>query len=92
MHIGISKFRVQTDGSPLPNARRLSLAVFKNTNNLCDHKNNELLVPWGQFVTHDMAYSPVNSINSSFPGKNEISNNNIICLDYSRPGSMISMG
>lgn len=68
--LGISKFRVQTDGSPLPHARHLTLMLFKNLNNICDHKNNELLVPWGQFVAHDMAYSPVDSINSSFPGKN----------------------
>lgn len=61
--------RVQSDGSYLPNARHLTLTLFQNISNVCDHKNNELLVPWGQFITHDMAYSPVNSINSSFPSK-----------------------
>ncbi|VVC34718.1 Haem peroxidase,Haem peroxidase, animal type [Cinara cedri] len=64
---GISKFRVQSDGSPLPNARTLTLTLFQNTSRVCDHKNNELLVPWGQFITHDVAFSPVNSVNSSFP-------------------------
>lgn len=79
MRLGISKFRVQTDGSSLPNARNLTLMLFKNIKNVCDHKNNELLVPWGQFVTHDMAFSPVDSINSSFPGKNQIQ---ILLLKY----------
>jgi len=69
MVLGISAFRVQSDGRPLPNARDLTLTIFKDTHRICDHRNNELLVPWGQFITHDTAYSPVRSINSSFPGK-----------------------
>jgi len=67
MILGISAFRVQSDGRPLPNARNLTLTIFKDAH-ICDHRNNELLVPWGQFITHDMAYSPVRSVNSSFPG------------------------
>lgn len=67
--IGISKFRLQSDGSLLPSARKLYLTLFRNKKNVCDYKHNELLVPWGQFVTHDIAYSAVNSVNSSFPGK-----------------------
>jgi len=69
MILGISAFRLQSDGSPLPNARNLTLRIFKDTSRTCDHENNELLVPWAQFITHDVAYSPVRSINSSFPGK-----------------------
>jgi len=68
MVLGISAFRVQSDGSPLPNARNLTLTMFQDTLRICDYKNNELLVPWGQFITHDIAYSPVRSVNSSFPG------------------------
>lgn len=67
--IGISKFRVQSDGSPLPNARSVTLIVFKNVSNISSYKINEILVPWGQFVAHDMSYSALNSINSTFPGK-----------------------
>jgi len=59
---------VQSDGSPLPNARLLTLTLFQNISNVCDRKHNELLVPWGQFIAHDLAYTPVNSVNSSFPG------------------------
>lgn len=70
---GISKFRVQSDGSSLPNARQLTLTLFKNVSKVCDHKNNELLVPWAQLVAHDIAFSPVNSVNSTFPGKNVVS-------------------
>lgn len=69
MVLGISVFRVQSDGSPLPNARTLTLTMFQDTLKICDHQNNELLVPWGQFITHDVAFSPVRSVNSSFPGK-----------------------
>jgi len=69
MVLGISAFRVQSDGSPLPNARNLTLTMFQDTRRICNHKNNELLVPWGQFITHDTAFSPVRSINSTFPGK-----------------------
>lgn len=68
MVLGISAFRVQSDGSPLPNARNLTLTIFQDTLRICDYKNNELLVPWGQFITHDTAFSPVRSVNSSFPG------------------------
>jgi len=64
---GISAFRLQSDGSPLPNARNLTLTLFKDVKRICDHKNNEILVPWAQFITHDVAYSPVRSVNSSFP-------------------------
>jgi len=97
MVLGISAFRVQSDGSPLPNARNLTLTIFQDTLRICDHINNELLVPWGQFITHDTAYSPVRSINSSFPGnislKHERNNQNhfrffkhIVCvLLYSGP-------
>ncbi|KAL4142203.1 hypothetical protein QTP88_004707 [Uroleucon formosanum] len=67
MKIRISVFRVQSDGSPLPNARTLTLTMFQDTLKICDHQNNELLVPWGQFITHDVAFSPVRSVNSSFP-------------------------
>lgn len=67
---GISKFRLQSDGSFLPNARNVTLMLFQNKTIVCDWKHNELLVPWGQFITHDMAYSAINSVNSSFPGKN----------------------
>lgn len=69
MILGISAFRLQSDGSPLPNARNLTLTIFKDTSRTCDHKNNELLVPWAQFITHDMAFSPIGSVNSSFLGK-----------------------
>lgn len=69
MGLGISAFRVQSDGSPLPNARNLTLTMFQDTLRICDHQNNELLVPWGQFITHDTAFSPVRSVSSSFPGK-----------------------
>ncbi|XP_025202646.1 peroxidase-like [Melanaphis sacchari] len=64
---GISAFRVQSDGSPLPNARNLTLTLFQDMSNSCDDKYNEILVPWGQFIAHDVAYSPVRSVNSSFP-------------------------
>ncbi|XP_016664411.1 peroxidase-like [Acyrthosiphon pisum] len=64
---GISAFRLQSDGSPLPNARNITLTMFQDSLRICDYKNNELLVPWGQFITHDTAYSPVRSVNSSFP-------------------------
>lgn len=59
---------MQSDGSPLPNARLLSLTLFQNISYVCDPKHNELLVPWGQFVAHDLAYTSVNSVNSTFPG------------------------
>lgn len=59
---------MQSDGTPLPNARNITLTFFQNSVHYCDQSNNELLIPWGQFVTHDFAYSPVDSINSSFPG------------------------
>lgn len=67
---GISKFRLQSDGSALPSARRLTLTLFQDKKIVIDLKHNELLVPWGQFLTHDIAYSAVNSVNSSFPSKN----------------------
>lgn len=60
---------MQADGRPLPSARNLTLTLLKNVTRICNYKNNELLVPWGQFVAHDLAYSPVNTINSTFPGK-----------------------
>jgi len=34
-----------------------------------DHKNNELLVPWGQFVTHDVSYYPDDVRNKTTPSK-----------------------
>ncbi|XP_050443430.1 peroxidase mlt-7-like isoform X2 [Adelges cooleyi] len=64
---GHKSFRLQSNGEPLPNARILTITLFADKYRQCSHKNNELLVPWGQFITHDIAYSPVNSVDSSFP-------------------------
>lgn len=63
-------FRVQLDGKPLPSARLVGLKLFYLREKMDnDHKNNELLVPWGQFVTHDVSYYPDDVRNKTTPSK-----------------------
>jgi len=37
-----------------------------------DHVNNELLVPWGQFLTHDISFYPDDIRNATTPGSNSL--------------------
>ncbi|KAL4142197.1 hypothetical protein QTP88_004703 [Uroleucon formosanum] len=56
------------DGKPLPSARQVGVTLFymRDIRNY-DHANNELLVPWGQFLTHDISYYPDDIRNDSTP-------------------------
>lgn len=61
------------DGKPLPSARLIGLKLFYMREvRYYDHANNELLVPWGQFVTHDVSYYPDDIRNATTPGTYEI--------------------
>lgn len=66
---GNNTFRVQLDGKPLPSARLVGLKLFymREIHNF-DHANNELLVPWGQFLTHDVSFYPDDIRNATTPG------------------------
>ncbi|XP_050431517.1 peroxidase-like [Adelges cooleyi] len=56
---GKSEFRLQADGKPLPSVRLIQLKLFHgNDVRHSDRENNELLVPWGQFLAHDISYYP----------------------------------
>ncbi|CAH1724815.1 unnamed protein product [Aphis gossypii] len=65
---GNNTFRVQLDGKPLPSARLVGLKLFymREIHNF-DHANNELLVPWGQFLTHDVSFYPDDIRNATTP-------------------------
>lgn len=61
------------DGKPLPSARLVGLKLFymREIHNF-DHANNELLVPWGQFLTHDVSFYPDDIRNATTPGIIEV--------------------
>jgi len=65
---GNNTFRVQLDGKPLPSARLINIKLFYLREiRYFDYKNNELLVPWGQFLTHDVSFYPDDIRNASTP-------------------------
>lgn len=53
----------------MPSARLVGLKLFymREIHNF-DHANNELLVPWGQFLTHDVSFYPDDIRNATTPG------------------------
>ncbi|XP_050443428.1 peroxidase-like [Adelges cooleyi] len=56
---GKYEFRLQADGKPLPSARSVGVKLFYAREvPYFDGENNQLLVPWGQFITHDMSFYP----------------------------------
>lgn len=61
-------FRLQLDGKELPSARAVGVKLFYMRDvPYTDHDNNELLVPWGQFLTHDISYYPDDVRGTSTP-------------------------
>lgn len=52
---GIYRFRQQTNGTPLPGARKINIELFLN-NQWSDYDElNVLLMQWGQFLAHDIS-------------------------------------
>lgn len=73
IYLGDSTFRTQLDGKPLPSARLVSLNfLILGEKKFLDRSNNELLVPWGQFLTHDISFYPDDIRNATTPGITEI--------------------
>lgn len=68
--LGKNAFRVQLDGKPLPSARLVGVKMFYLRDvRYLDIDNNELVVTWGQFLTHDVSYYPDDLRNTSTPGR-----------------------
>lgn len=66
---GKNELRIQLDGKPLPSARSVGVKLFYMREiRYPDFNNNELLVPWGQFLTHDISYYPDDIRNTTTPG------------------------
>ncbi|KAL1438784.1 hypothetical protein MTO96_047713 [Rhipicephalus appendiculatus] len=78
---GVSSPRVAVDGSPLPNARKISYTVHPNVSNPATNITH-MVMQLGQFIDHDFALAPL------MPDPGEIVNlgnpNNVI--DCCSPG------
>jgi len=89
IYSGNNTLRVQLDGRPLPSARLVGVKLFymRDIRNY-DHENNELLVPWGQFLTHDISFYPDDIRNATTPGSNSftkiITKLFMVCRDITR--------
>ncbi|VVC27285.1 Hypothetical protein CINCED_3A000564 [Cinara cedri] len=56
---GNETLRKQLDGKPLPSARVVGLKLFYLRDiQYLDYEHSEILVPWGQFLTHDVSFYP----------------------------------
>lgn len=53
--LGYYQIRVQTDGSPLPNARLLNLELFLTRETYHVDENNILLMSFAQLIAHDIS-------------------------------------
>jgi len=67
----------------LPSARLVGVKLFymRDIRNY-DHVNNELLVPWGQFLTHDISFYPDDIRNATTPGSNYFIVKNYYLYNY----------
>lgn len=52
---GIYLFRQQTNGTPLPGARKINVDLFLNSQWYDYNEFNVLLMQWGQFLAHDIS-------------------------------------
>ncbi|XP_022169138.1 peroxidase-like [Myzus persicae] len=52
---GFYKFRLQTNGSALPSPRVVNIKLFLNHEIYRVDENNVLLLPFGQFIAHDVS-------------------------------------
>lgn len=66
---GNETLRKQLDGKPLPSARMVGLKLFYLRDiRYLDYEHSEILVPWGQFLTHDVSFYPDDIRGSDTPG------------------------
>lgn len=63
LFVGIYQLRRQTNGKPLPGARKINTELFLNKQWYDYDKYNVLLMQWGQFIAHDLSLlRPDNSV------------------------------
>ncbi|ELT88406.1 hypothetical protein CAPTEDRAFT_72445, partial [Capitella teleta] len=58
---GVQSLRLSRDGSPLPEARRVSFSIAESKS-VPHHVNTLMLMQWGQFLDHDLTLTAISKI------------------------------